>query len=212
MNSSATLSRTDLTMELLTRFLSAIILTLTAWKVYNAFVTAPDATLLLALAGEILTIGLVIFARIPKIVNGSLFMFVISMASSVYFLVINVSTEQTIQLIPVVLAIMLQSVGFGMQVLAKLWLGRSFGVLPANRGIVTTGPYRWVRHPIYFGYFLNHLGFFLTHFSLWNLAIYAGVYAIQITRIVYEEKILMLSDAYAEYAKQVRYRFLPMIY
>ena len=30
-----------------------------------------------------------------------------------------------------------------------LRLGRSFSVLPARRDLVTLGPYRWVRHPVY---------------------------------------------------------------
>ena len=36
---------------------------------------------------------------------------------------------------------------------------RSFGLMPANRGIVCTGLYRAVRHPIYAGYLVTHIGF-----------------------------------------------------
>src|ERR1700722_18522498 len=35
---------------------------------------------------------------------------------------------------------------------SRVYMGRSFGILPANRGIVSKGPFRWVRHPIYFGW------------------------------------------------------------
>ena len=37
----------------------------------------------------------------------------------------------------------------------KLSLGRSFGLMPANRGVVSTGMYRLVRHPIYLGYLVT---------------------------------------------------------
>ena len=41
------------------------------------------------------------------------------------------------------------AVGLAVVVAGKLSLGRSFGLLPANRGIVCAGIYRCVRHPIY---------------------------------------------------------------
>src|SRR5258708_37047157 len=51
--------------------------------------------------------------------------------------------------------------GLSLVVLGKLSIGRSFGLSPANRGVVSTGMYRLVRHPIYFGYLVTHLGFVL---------------------------------------------------
>ena len=40
----------------------------------------------------------------------------------------------------------------------KITLGRSFGIVPANRGVVTAGR-TLVRHPIYTGYLVSHLAF-----------------------------------------------------
>ena len=59
------------------------------------------------------------------------------------------------ELISSILAI----VGFSLSTLALFDLGSSFGVSPANRGIVQSGLYRYVRHPMYLGYAISELGF-----------------------------------------------------
>jgi hypothetical protein len=48
--------------------------------------------------------------------------------------------------------------GMLVQVHAKLVLGRSFGVVAAHRGLKLAGPYRFVRHPMYAGYFVEPPG------------------------------------------------------
>ena len=45
-----------------------------------------------------------------------------------------------------------------MVVVGKISLGRSFGLIPANRGIVSTGLYRLARDSIYLGYLITHVG------------------------------------------------------
>ena len=55
----------------------------------------------------------------------------------------------------------LMAAGFLLQLWAKLTLRRSFGVVAANRGVKATGPYAFVRHPMYAGYALTHIGFLL---------------------------------------------------
>jgi protein-S-isoprenylcysteine O-methyltransferase Ste14 len=55
-------------------------------------------------------------------------------------------------------------------VCGKLSLGRSFGLAPANRGVVST-TYRFARHPIYLGYLITHLGFLVANPTGWNFAV-----------------------------------------
>ena len=45
----------------------------------------------------------------------------------------------------------LRRIGLLVVVAGKISIGRSFGLIPANRGIVSSGLYRLVRHPIYLG-------------------------------------------------------------
>jgi len=106
----------------------------------------------------------------------------------------------------------LQFAGLLVQLYAKLSLGRSFGVLPATRGLVTHGAYRWLRHPIYFGYLIAHAGFLLSNLSLQNAVVLAVLYAAQILRIHREEEMLATLPGYEDYRKNVRYRLIPGIY
>jgi protein-S-isoprenylcysteine O-methyltransferase Ste14 len=110
---------------------------------------------------------------------------------------------------PVSLALML--VGGSMSLAAKLSLGRSFGIVPANRGVKRAGIYRFVRHPMYAGYILNQLAFLLVFCSAWNVAIYAGAWIAFWLRAVEEEKFLRRDPAYDAYAGAVKYRLIPGI-
>jgi protein-S-isoprenylcysteine O-methyltransferase Ste14 len=103
--------------------------------------------------------------------------------------------------------------GTGWQFTSKFFLGRSFGLLPAQRGLVLNGPYRLVRHPIYLGYLIGHIGFLLVNFSWRNLAVLALLYAAQVHRILREEAVLAANNAeYRAYQQRVRWRLLPFIF
>jgi len=106
----------------------------------------------------------------------------------------------------------LQLFGTGFQLYGKVVLGRSFGIVAANRGVVSSGPYRLVRHPIYLGYLATHAGFLLSNASLRNAAIYAAAYVFQFARIHAEERILAQDGEYREYLRSVRYRLIPGVY
>jgi protein-S-isoprenylcysteine O-methyltransferase Ste14 len=113
---------------------------------------------------------------------------------------------------PEALVTTLMLMGLLVQICGKLALGRSFGLVPANRGVKTRGLYRFVRHPIYAGYTLTHIGFLIGFPSLPNAALYAAVFAIEVTRLLREEAVLKRDPAYVEYAARVRYRLLPGVF
>ncbi len=88
-------------------------------------------------------------------------------------------------------------VGFWMQMVGLvLWawafskLARSFGVVPADRGLITGGPYAVVRHPLYSAYLLGGVGYLLQSLSVWNVAVDALGVGWQLVRIRAEERHL----------------------
>ncbi len=93
----------------------------------------------------------------------------------------------------------------------KISLGYSFGLLPANRGVMERGLYRIVRHPIYLGYLLTHIPFLAAHPSGWNAAVLLVGDAALIVRALYEEKTLGRDPQYVRYCQTVKWRLVPGI-
>lgn len=102
--------------------------------------------------------------------------------------------------------------GIYVQITAKIALGRSFGIIAANRGVKIGGPYRFIRHPMYAGYTITHIGFLLTMPSLRNALFYAVALTFQVVRILREERVLNEAQEYREMATRVRYRLLPGVF
>lgn len=115
-------------------------------------------------------------------------------------------------LVPSIVGAAPMLLGLAIQVNAKMILGRSFGCVAANRGLKFSGPYRRVRHPIYLGYLLVHLGFLLINPTLWNLSVYALCYTLQIPRLLAEERLLSQDETYRQYMEQVRFRLIPKVF
>ena len=110
------------------------------------------------------------------------------------------------------LTALVSACGLFVIVAGKLSLGRSFGLLPANRGVVRAGMYRIVRHPIYAGYLVTHVGFLLGHWAVWNALVLIVSDVAVLARAIYEERILGQDPAYADYRERVRWRVLPGVF
>lgn len=110
------------------------------------------------------------------------------------------------------IALGMVAVGNVIQVTGKLFLARSFGVAPANRGIKTSGLYRLVRHPIYAGYLLIHLGLIMMMPTLTNFLIYAIGWSAQVLRLLAEERLLGEDPEYRAFMAKTRWRLVPGIF
>ena len=106
----------------------------------------------------------------------------------------------------------LQIVSILLQGYAILSLNKSFGIVAANRGIVTHGFYRLVRHPLYFSYFIGIAGFLINNLSSYNVFLFSVMLMFQLQRIKYEEDLLGQDSAYKAYMKTTRWRLLPYVY
>jgi protein-S-isoprenylcysteine O-methyltransferase Ste14 len=95
--------------------------------------------------------------------------------------------------------------------IAVVNLGRSFGIVPANRGIKTKGFYAVVRHPLYSLYMLHDVGWNFHCFSAHNLCVFVLYCLFTYGRAKCEERFLRQVPAYQEYALKTRYMFLPGI-
>ena len=92
-----------------------------------------------------------------------------------------------------------------------LWLGRCFAVLPARRGVVRRGPYRWVRHPAYTGELLMLLGCALAAGRWPGYALLAAAVVLVTVRALAEERVLAVDPDYRAYQAQTRGMLLPGI-
>lgn len=88
-------------------------------------------------------------------------------------------------------------------------LGRSFGLVPANRGVKTELLYGIVRHPLYLLYTVYDIAVISLAFSTHNCCICILHALFSFLRAKREEKILMQDEAYREYVSKTRYMFLP---
>lgn len=84
---------------------------------------------------------------------------------------------------------------------AYVSMGRNFGIVPALRGIVTKGPFRLVRHPIYAAFFCLASNFLFLNFTLNNFICTCAIACGLALRIIEEEKLLIASDSYQEFSK-----------
>ena len=172
--------------------------------------TDHSLSTILLIVNESITIFLIVFAKKPKTLDLSPLPVIFAVVGTMHFLFIQFNAGVT--LIPVLFGQWLMIFGLFFQVAAKLSLGRSFGIVPANRGVKQSGLYKIVRHPIYLGYFIVHVGFLLQNFSLQNCLVYAIVYAFQIGRIYFEERELSKDLAYQEFMKKTRWRLIPFVF
>ncbi len=97
----------------------------------------------------------------------------------------------------------------GLSLVSLLTIGRVFGVRPALRDLVTSGPYRFVRHPMYLSYVMADIGYNLQESNFVTLLFVLVGWASLVYRIEAEERVLSQHAAWPAYLAFVRYRIFP---
>lgn len=91
-------------------------------------------------------------------------------------------------------------------------LGRSFSLVPQARSVVQTGPYRWIKHPLYLSEEIVFLGVVLQHLSWMTVGLLILHICIQVWRIHYEEDVLRRTlPEYSSYEAS-RWRLIPYVW
>jgi protein-S-isoprenylcysteine O-methyltransferase Ste14 len=89
-----------------------------------------------------------------------------------------------------------------------LHLGRSFGIFVTVRKVILTGPYQWVRHPMYLGWVCTCVGVALANFSGAYFVLVAMHILLLLYRAHLEETVLSkYSPEYREYLKRTGFIF-----
>ena len=102
--------------------------------------------------------------------------------------------------------------GMALATITVLHLGRAFSLVPQARSVVRSGPYRWLRHPLYLAEEVAVVGALLQFLSPITLIIFVIHIGVQICRIVYEERLLgLVFPEYGAYAK-TSWRLIPYVW
>lgn len=197
--------------EISARMAIVALFTFMAVRIGTDFLQTGRLTGLLLLASEGLVVVLTVFRRPTSVVDRSLRARVLTTISLIGPLLVGPAAAVS-ALLPEMTTVSLTACGLLVVIGGKLSLGRSFGLMPANRGVVSSGLYRIVRHPIYMGYLITHVGFFAANPRMWNFLTLVGADVALMIRAVCEEETLARDAAYREYQTRVRWRVLPWVF
>jgi protein-S-isoprenylcysteine O-methyltransferase Ste14 len=197
--------------ELAAKATIVALFSLMAARLAADFMRTGHVTGLLLVASEALVVVLTLFRRTAGIVDRSLR----ARLLTVFSMLGPPLVKPGAGIAPMAsdaFTVLISAVGLLIVIVGKVSLGRSFGLTPANRGVVSTGVYRFVRHPIYLGYLITHVGFVIANPLGWNLAILVAADLALILRARAEENTLARDAAYRRYMQRVRFRLLPGIF
>jgi protein-S-isoprenylcysteine O-methyltransferase Ste14 len=196
--------------DLMSRAMIVMLFTMLSINIFGDFMRSGHVTGLLMLAGESLVVVLTVIRRKARLVDRSVAAAVITTIAVAGPPLLRAGGA--VPLLPDVLTSMVCALGLGVVVVGKMALGRSFGLVPANRGIVVRGPYTFVRHPIYTGYLITHIGFFVAAPTPWNAAVILIADTALILRALMEERVLSNDAEYQGYCQRVGWHLVPGVF
>ena len=196
--------------DLLSRAMIVVLFTLLSVNLFSDFMRTGHVTGLLLLVGESLVVVLTVFRRKARLVDHSVAAAVMTGISLAGPALLRASTLAP--LLPDTATAIISALGLILVVVGKMAIGRSFGLVPANRGVVVRGPYTFVRHPIYTGYLITHVAFMIASPTGWNFAVLFFSDSALIVRAMMEERILSADVEYQGYCRRVGWHLMPGVF
>ncbi len=196
--------------DLLARATIIVLFSMMAVRFATDFLDTGRITGLFLLLSEALVVVLTLVRRSAQSVDRSIKARVLTMVSVLGPPLL--APAAVAALAPEAVTVALSCAGLAIVIAGKITLGRSFALLPANRGVVSNGLYKLVRHPIYMGYLVTHIAFLAASPSLWNIAALVVADGALLARAVCEETTLARDPAYRDYQTRVRWRVVPGLF
>ena len=196
--------------DLVARAIVIVLFSLLSANLLGNFLRTGHVTGLLLLASESLVVVLTIVRRRTRLIDRS--------AAGVLATAMSVAGPPLLRavdgshMVPDAITAIASVAGLGLVIVGKLALGRSFGIAPANRGVVVRGPYVLVRHPIYAGYLVTHVAFLIAHPTPWNAAVLIMADGALVVRALIEERVLSADADYQSYCRRVGWHLVPGVF
>lgn len=178
-----------------------------SWKFFAEVVSRSSTILFLGLLSILFIIRLEPIKKAKGILPR-----VLAIAGTFSMALVTIFPRANLSLTQTVIATSLSLVGTALSLFALAHLGRSFSVMAEARRLVTSGPYRMVRHPLYVFEAVASLGILFQFFSFYSVLIYLAHCFLQLQRMKTEEAVL--EGVFPEYQtyKLKTARVIPGIY
>jgi len=196
--------------DLVARAIVIALFSLMSANLFSDYLRTGHVTGLMLLVSESLVVVLTIIRRRTSLVDRS--------TDGVIATAVSLAGPPLVRaygdshLLPDAATAMVSAAGVMIVIIGKMALGRSFGIAPANRGVVIRGPYLLVRHPIYSGYLLTHAAFLVAHPTPWNLAVLLVADTALVVRALIEERMLGTDVKYQSYCRRVGWHLVPGVF
>jgi protein-S-isoprenylcysteine O-methyltransferase Ste14 len=162
--------------------------------------------------GVLILVATMIIRRPPKRVTPNPWYWLLAFVATYWQILVLGLLQQGSPLVANWITDAIAILGLLIVIWARLSLGRNIGFVPAQRELVNTGAYAYMRHPVYTGGLLTSLAFGLRAYSPPNaLLLGLGVFWFIPVKSLVEENFLRADPQYAAYMRKVRARWVPFL-